>query len=493
MGEFPQQSGNLSYEVSLVPASTLSGIQFGLERAAQTGGTFKEAQLAQRVTGDHSISYSLSFTDTYLAAGNPESGQAQVYRISGADPSVWVRKERLTGYYYAGGRDTGRFGESVVLRGSSLFVGAPKAEVEEISGGAVFRFGSQNGNKIGGSLGDEWGQSAILTGRRFSGCLFGQALDLIDNTFLAVGAPGQASGTGAAYIHNPNSLENVAEIAAPQGALNRNFGANVKFISGGGVNSIGIAEYNECTGSVYIFEEALGWGLGQTLTGGQSGDLFGYSMAADGETLAIGAPNYNEGSGAAFIYSYLPSTNKWSHFQTITSGHNFGKNVALSSKYLLAAHSRQSGFVSVFEKKGTWERVVDLSGKYSYNSGSFGGNTGGSRDIGVLGNTVMIGTYDENQFYYFTTGMETGEASPVIEFSGVSGKFYDQEGNYIHSYNKGERLNVSGNVFSGYHNYFINTVLVNSNCSRGEADIDSYYFSGSGGYYSIHFTINGDS
>tara|TARA_R100000808_G_C2129431_1_gene138933 strand:- start:174 stop:626 length:453 start_codon:yes stop_codon:yes gene_type:complete len=73
-----------------------------------------------------------------------------------------------------------------------------------------------------------------------------------------------------------------------------------------------------------------------------------------------------------------------------------------------------------------------------------------------------------------------GTSSGLMSFVGESGKLYDQDGNYFQSYQSGANFSISGNVFTGHHNYFYeNTVseqtLVNNNCERTTGTIDSFF------------------
>ena len=76
----------------------------------------------------------------------------------------------------------------------------------------------------------------------------------------------------------------------------------------------------------------------------------------------------------------------------------------------------------------------------------------------------------------FSIGFFNTELTPTtrIALSGVSGKLFDQDSNYIHSYNINEELNISGNVFTGKHNIFINEAAKNLNCSRLTGNISGF-------------------
>ena len=64
-----------------------------------------------------------------------------------------------------------------------------------------------------------------------------------------------------------------------------------------------------------------------------------------------------------------------------------------------------------------------------------------------------------------------------LGFSGVSGKLYDNDENYINSYNN-DRILISGCIFDDYHTYFINNILTNTNCSRRTGTINAFFING---------------
>jgi hypothetical protein len=65
-----------------------------------------------------------------------------------------------------------------------------------------------------------------------------------------------------------------------------------------------------------------------------------------------------------------------------------------------------------------------------------------------------------------------------LSLSGADGKLYDNDGNYMHSYSHKESMKIEGNIFSGYHNYFINGTIINSDCPRRTGEINAFFYSG---------------
>ena len=499
MSSFSSQTGNMAYYVSIIPATTTGSFDFGFERGASSIDSLSGVKLNEVITGETSLSYSLSATYQYVAVGNPESGRVGIYKQS-EQPETWVKREIVTGATYSG--TSVRFGERVAIDDERLLVGAPNAMIEDVSGrGAILVFDDWNSGQIGGATGSTWGQTAIVTGRSISGSAFGSSVDLTSAFFLPVGAPLQDNNSGAVYLFDADTLNPITELVVPDEITTNQFGGNVKILEAAGVGAVGVGAYNECSGSIYIYQQTagVGWGKIQTIRAPvpASGDLFGATMDTDGSTLVVGSPHYNisDKSGATYIYDYSSSLNQWELTQQLApdnlqANDKFGKNVSIEGNYILAASNSQSGSVYIFEKRGAWNQINQVSGSGVLTSGSFGGDGTGARNLTMSEGNFLVGTSNDDKFYYFITGEVTGGASSRISFTGISGKFFDNDGNFVSSYLSGEQLSVSGNIFSGYHNYFINTVLTNSNCSRVTGDIDSFYISGTGGLLSVDVGVN---
>jgi len=89
--------------------------------------------------------------------------------------------------------------------------------------------------------------------------------------------------------------------------------------------------------------------------------------------------------------------------------------------------------------------------------------------------TANVFTFSNEQMVLFE-----GTSSGFMSFVGQSGKLTDADGNYFQSYQSGANFGISGNVFTGRHNYFYQNTeepyaLVNSNCGRATGTIDSFF------------------
>lgn len=95
---------------------------------------------------------------------------------------------------------------------------------------------------------------------------------------------------------------------------------------------------------------------------------------------------------------------------------------------------------------------------------------------------LLANKQDQNE-RDFEFGFCSGE-SPVLSFYVKESKLYDNDLNFVHHFS-GEEFEIYGNVFHDYHNYSIDRVPVNLNCSKvnqlNSANyIDGIYYSSTG-------------
>jgi hypothetical protein len=128
-----------------------------------------------------------------------------------------------------------------------------------------------------------------------------------------VGAPGQHSGTGAAYVFTlrHGRWSQTAELTASHGARLDELGFSVALSATGGTALAGAIGRQAGTGAAYVFTLRRGtWARTAMLTAsrGASGDNFGYSLAlsALGTTALAGAPFSRTGTGAAYVFTQGP-------------------------------------------------------------------------------------------------------------------------------------------------------------------------------------------
>jgi len=169
---------------------------------------------------------------------------------------------------------------------------------------------------------------------------FGSNAAIVGST-VVVGAAGDASGgggsRGSAYVFegSTGSWSQVGRLTGSSTAAKDQFGAAVALTPSTLV--VGAPGHGSLAGTAYAFSNASGTWAEQfvfTHVDLRAGDLFGYSVAVDGDMALVGAPYHRDRRGAAFLFSRNGSA--WSFEATIeaSAGHTddqFGCSVALRS------------------------------------------------------------------------------------------------------------------------------------------------------------------
>ncbi|OWY24930.1 hypothetical protein C7N43_21685 [Sphingobacteriales bacterium UPWRP_1] len=135
---------------------------------------------------------------------------------------------------------------------------------------------------------------------------FGSAVAVAPQV-IVVGAPGDASNKGAAYLYE---LENGTwmarpKITAPDGANGDKFGTSVAVYNG--MLAVGAPGVTSNTGAVYLYlKSGTNWVFAKKLIPpGIPGDLFGASVALVDGVVAVGAPGDNtKGNDAGAVYIF---------------------------------------------------------------------------------------------------------------------------------------------------------------------------------------------
>src|SRR5208283_891641 len=137
----------------------------------------------------------------------------------------------------------------------------------------------------------------------------GISVSLANNSTALVGADGNNSSQGAAYVFtlSGTTWSQQQELTASDGTANDFFGTSIAMSADGGTALIGAKGNNAGQGAAYVFTlSGATWLQQQELTasGGAAGDQFGVSLAlnADGSTALTGADLNNSGQGAAYAY-----------------------------------------------------------------------------------------------------------------------------------------------------------------------------------------------
>jgi hypothetical protein len=308
----------------------------------------------------------------------------------------------------------GVFGTSVALSGSTAVVGAPGTA----SGtGAAYVFTRS---------GSTWPGQAILTGA--AGGNFGSSVALSGSTAV-VGAPGTASGTGAAYVftRSGSTWPQRAELAAAGGTSGDNFGSSVAL--SGSTAVVGAPGTSSVTGAAYVFvRSGSTWSQQAGLTAADAAHAFGNSVAISGSTAVVGAPGTNTFTGTAYVFA-LPSQQAALTASDGASGH-FGFAVAVSgSTAVVGAPGTNSGtgaaYVYVRSRTGAWSQQATLTAANGTAGDAFG------RSVAISGSTAVVGAPAANSGTGAAdvfTRSRTGAWSQQAELAGRGGTSGDDFG-----------------------------------------------------------------
>jgi hypothetical protein len=272
-------------------------------------------------------------------SGNTNQGATYVFTRSGAN---WSQQQKLVA---TDGAADDQFGRSVALDGETALVGAWAANIGgNINQGAAYVFTRSGAN---------WSQQQKLVAADGAASdLFGISVALDGETAL-VGAymanVGGNSSQGTAYVFTRSGANwsQQQKLVAADGAAGDQFGVSVALDGQTALVGAHLANMGGNTeqGAAYVFTQSgTDWSQQQKLVAadGAAGDLFGISVALDGETVLVGAILANVGGnteqGAAYVFTR--SGANWSQQQKLVAadgaaGDRFGYSVALDGETAL--------------------------------------------------------------------------------------------------------------------------------------------------------------
>ena len=266
--------------------------------------------------------------------------------------------------------DSSSFGAAVVVQRYDVHVGAPSAD----GIGRVFSYSRFDGDR---RLRDAYVPEGLPVGAQFGACM-AVGTDYEDSG-VVVGAPGMRSAFVLNSVGSPGMVS-AFRIDGPDGVENDSFADVVASAR----DSVIVGAYqSEGAGRVYTYvrgpRDAGGestWLPGDVLAGNDELDAeFGATVAADRDTLVVGAPgeSVDETAGAGAIYVYTRESSKtgsrWELAQRIpspatTDSVGFGMSVdVLGDRIIVAAPRFDDGDV---EHAGAfWTFVRDDDGEWS--------------------------------------------------------------------------------------------------------------------------------
>lgn len=261
--------------------------------------------------------------------------------IFGYQSGAWIAGPRILAN---DPESLGYFGSAVSLYGDTLLVGVPQGRNPgNVQTGSAYIFRLSGG---------AWSQEAkLLPSAGVSGDRFGACVSLSADRAL-VGAPAPSgANSGSAYIFARSGAVWLEEARLADASLptTARFGVSVSL---DGDSALVGSPYGGVPGSAHVFERVGDlWRRGQTLTMPNSlaGDLFGKSVALDGDALVVGAP----GTHSAHVFERQGGT--WTHAAKLTDSFGssqFGFSVDIDGNSVVTG-SLTAGTASLHSKRGS--------------------------------------------------------------------------------------------------------------------------------------------
>ncbi len=391
---------------------------------------------ADGLAGDK-IGKAVSLSGTLGLAGAPEDKvgsnlkQGSATLFNGA--SNWAQATQL---FAPDGLGSDYFGFGLGLDGGTAVVGAYAANIGAIQDqGAAYVFTQS-------SLTSWPFSQKLVASDGIAYDYFGNAVSVSNSgTRAAIGAYrariGANTSQGAAYIFDKtSSWSQVKKVTQPatDGAVNQYFGSSVSLAND--LVVVGATGNASNRGAAYLFRKDQGgtnnWGQVKKLipSDAASGDLVGTAVAQSSTNSLVGAPGKNTYAGAAYLFRKdQGGTNNWGQVKKLvasdaTANDLFGQSVALQNDYAYVGAVRNSttGAVYVFQKDygGTdnWGQI----GKYLPTDGGGGDQYGISVAVNANGTSMGVGAnlHDlpskaDIGSAYFYSGFKCSSGKPAEE------------------------------------------------------------------------------
>jgi FG-GAP repeat protein len=278
------------------PGNNLSGSAYLFD----TNGNLLHTLVPDDLAANDQFGGAIAIHNNIVAVGAHQNDELDV------DSGAVYLFDTLTGdlirkIFPADGKRGDRFGAAVAMDNDTLVVGAHGVEQFGPFSGAIYVYDIPSGIVEHRILADD--------PREFS--YFGRSVD-IDGDLVAVGASGhglRAIDAGAAYLFDRISGTQLQRFIPADTRQDDRFGFSVD-VEGDRLLSASVSDTinnHVFTGSAYLFDTNTYLQTAKIFASdGRSGDDFGYSVAMDGNTIAVGArdESFNfESAGAAYVFN----------------------------------------------------------------------------------------------------------------------------------------------------------------------------------------------
>lgn len=448
-------SGDATIQANFLPEYTLTVTDDGDGTTSPSGNmtvVHGETTSITATPGTGSMFDQWSVTSGAADIDDPLSASTTVILESGdatvqADFVHWDEQKILS-------ESGGEFGFSVSIAGNYAIVGNPTDDDNGNDAGAAYIYYRNQGGT------DNWGMVKKLTAA--DGTVadqFGNAVSL-SGDYALIGAShdddnGLDSGSAYIFYRNQGGADNwgqVRKLVAGDGYIEDSFGDSVSLtVDYALIGAYGDDDNGTGSGSAYLFYRNQGgsdiWGELKKFTAsdGASSDLYGQSVAIDGDYILIGSnadDDIEADSGSAYIYYRDEGgTDNWGEVKKITAGvpeaaERFAFSVDLSADYAVIGAYRadvggtDSGAAYIFNRNqgGTdnWGQVTKITASDSAANDFFG------ISVATNGDYALVGAYANDDagtssgsvyiFYKDKGGMNNwGELSKITASNASSG------------------------------------------------------------------------
>jgi len=269
---------------------------------------FRQRLVADDYTGQDGFGGSVAISGKTVLVGalgyNENRGAVFVFTESGG---IWTKQTKLTASDPA---VNDAFGASVALDDGTALIGATGDDEKAGEAGAAYIFTGSGSTWTERKKLTATDSNGEYTGDGF-GCSVALGVENADGDYALIGASGDNSDRGAAYIFigGGSSWPQRGKVGAwgTYGAAGDRVGASVAM--GGNAVLLGAPgddEKGDGAGAAYIW---TGWGSAwipqAKLTGSAAaaGDWYGSSVALSGGAALIGAPRHGGNRGAAYLFT----------------------------------------------------------------------------------------------------------------------------------------------------------------------------------------------
>lgn len=397
-----------------------AGSAYLFKRNASTGNWSQTKKIAAPVRSENDrFGYSVGISGDYVVIGaagedqdaletntKVESGSAYIFKKDQGGGENWGLLKKIV----ASSRNINElFGYSVAISGNNILSGAYRHERDLLESNPVSVAGATYfyNKDQGGS--DKWGQTQKTVSSGIpENDNYGWSVS-VSGDYAAVGAPnedespdnkGTIYNAGAVYIlhYDGASWIQIRKIMASDALPEDNFGWSVSlkddYLVVGAPNEDGVNKtIDSKSGAAYVFNRNWGgennWGQIKKLTASDraTNDLFGFSVAVDGDYILVGAKDDSEDAqglntlnkaGAAYLYKKNnEGPDGWNQLKKLVAsdriaGARFGNAVSISGAYALVGANEKAeegvpdmGAAYLFKKDNgsveNWGEIMKLS------------------------------------------------------------------------------------------------------------------------------------